>query len=308
MRLVVALGGNALGSTPEEQKNIVTGTANALSKIVEMGNELIVTHGNGPQVGMIDLAFDVSSCQGATPKMPFPECNAMSQAYIGYHLQQSIYEQLKARGIDKQVVTLVTQVLVDEKDSAFRVPTKPIGGYYSKAEADKLTEEKGYIMKDMGEKGFRRIVASPMPIDIVERESVMGLIKMGAVVITVGGGGIPVIKKENHLQGISAVIDKDFASAKVAELTDADSFIILTAVDKVSVNFGKPNQRDLDTMTIAEAERYIEECQFGKGSMLPKVQAALMFVKRKRKPAIIAGLNNVAAALEGKSGTRIVFE
>lgn len=306
MRLVVALGGNALGNTPEEQKQIVTGTASALSKIVELGNELIVTHGNGPQVGMIDLAFDASSREGATPKMPFPECNAMSQAYIGYHLQKSIYEQLRIRGIEKQVVTLVTQVLIDKNDPAFENPTKPIGGYYTAAEAEVLEKEKGYIMKDMGERGYRRIVASPMPVDIVERDSVKALIASGAVVITVGGGGIPVYRNGNHLQGVSAVIDKDYASEKVAELTDADAFIILTAVDKVSINFGKEDQVDFDTMTVSQAEQFIKEGQFGKGSMLPKVQAAMRFVKKSGKPAIIAGLSHAAEAIEGLSGTRIL--
>ncbi|MEG1710863.1 MAG: carbamate kinase [Clostridia bacterium] len=306
MRIVVALGGNALGSTPEEQKNIVVGTAAALADLVEAGNELVVTHGNGPQVGMINLAFDTSANSvEQTPAMDFPECGAMSQGYIGYHLQNALGTELKRRNICKTVVTLITQVVVEENDKAFLNPTKPIGAFYTKEKAEELKSQKGYIITEIANRGFRRVVPSPKPIDIVEKEAVTALLNNGSVVITVGGGGIPVIKKGDILEGVAAVIDKDFASAKIAELINADKLIILTEVDKVAIDFGKPSQRNLDTLTVTEAEEYIKQDQFGKGSMLPKVQAAIDFVKRSGHQAIIAALTNVKNAIDGKSGTVI---
>jgi carbamate kinase len=307
MRLVVALGGNALGNTPEEQRQLVANTAKALVDLVEQGHSLVVTHGNGPQVGMINLAFEeASKSKSKTPLMPFPECGAMSQGYIGYHLQTALQAELANRGISKTTVSLVTQVVVDANDEGFQNPTKPIGAFCDKATAEEMAAN-GYVMKDFGAQGFRRVVASPKPIDIVEKEAVKTLLNNNCLVITVGGGGIPVIKEGNKYIGVPAVIDKDFASALVAELIEADMFVILTAVDKVAVDFGKPTQRDLDVLTVKEAEELKANGQFGKGSMLPKVEAAIAFVKSgESKQAIIANLDKAELALKGQSGTRIV--
>lgn len=308
MRLVVALGGNALGNTPVEQLDLVRIAAKSIVDLVEAGNEVIVSHGNGPQVGMIKNAFDIASgIDSSIASMPLPECDALSQGYIGYHLQTAIHQQLHKRKINKNVVSLVTQVLVDEKDRAFTNPTKPIGSFVNKQKAEILSSQ-GAIMKDFGLKGFRQVVASPKPIDIIEKDVVRQLVPT-SVVITVGGGGIPVINTTDGLRGVNAVIDKDFASAKLGELINADKLIILTAVDKICINFEKPDQKELDTLTISQANKYIEEGQFGSGSMLPKVQAAINFVTSgKNKQAIIAALENVALAIEGKSGTVILAD
>ena len=305
-KLVIALGGNALGNTPYEQLALVTETAQPIVDLIEAGNQVVIAHGNGPQVGMINLAMSTAAnAKAIKSDMPFPECGAMSQGYIGYHLQNSIRNELKARGIDKSVATVVTQVLVDENDPAFQHPTKPIGAFYSKEEADRIAAEKGYTMIEDAGRGYRQVVPSPKPVDVVEKDMVNTLIDAGHVVITVGGGGIPVIEKEGKLLGVPAVIDKDFASAKLAELVNADALVILTAVDRVSINWGKPNQTALETMTCEDAERYCKEGHFAPGSMLPKVQAAMSFA-RTGGEAIIASLENAAAALRGESGTKIV--
>ncbi len=305
-KLVIALGGNALGNTPYEQLRLVTETAKPIVDLIEAGNQVVIAHGNGPQVGMINLAMSTAAAAKAIKSdMPFPECGAMSQGYIGYHLQNSIQNELKARGIRKSVATVVTQVLVDENDPAFQHPTKPIGAFYSKEEADRIAAEKGYTMIEDAGRGYRQVVPSPKPVDVVEKEMVNTLIDAGHVVITVGGGGIPVIEKEGKLVGVPAVIDKDFASAKLAELVKADALVILTAVDRVAINWGKPNQTSLERMTCAEAEQYCKEGHFAPGSMLPKVQAAMSFA-RTGGEAIIASLENAAAALRGESGTKVV--
>ena len=305
-KLVIALGGNALGNTPYEQLRLVTETAKPIVDLIEAGNQVIIAHGNGPQVGMINLAMSTAAnAKAIKSDMPFPECGAMSQGYIGYHLQNSIQNELKARGLKKSVATVVTQVLVDENDPAFSHPTKPIGAFYSKEEAEKIAAEKGYTMVEDAGRGYRQVVPSPKPVDVVEKDMVNTLIDAGHVVITVGGGGIPVIEKEGKLLGVPAVIDKDFASAKLAELVKADALVILTAVDRVSINWGKPNQTSLESMTCEEAERYCKEGHFAPGSMLPKVQAAMSFA-RTGGEAIIASLENAAAALRGESGTKIV--
>ncbi|MBQ5992160.1 MAG: carbamate kinase [Clostridia bacterium] len=304
-KLVIALGGNALGNTPYEQLKLVTETAKPIVDLIEAGNQVVIAHGNGPQVGMINLAMSTAANAGAIKSdMPFPECGAMSQGYIGYHLQNSIQNELSARGIRKSVATVVTQVLVDENDPAFQHPTKPIGAFYSKEEADRIAAEKGYTMIEDAGRGYRQVVPSPKPVDVVEKEMVNTLIDAGHVVITVGGGGIPVIEKEGKLLGVPAVIDKDFASAKLAELVKADALVILTAVDRVAINWGKPNQQSLEHMTCAEAEQYCKEGHFAPGSMLPKVQAAMSFAKTGGE-AIIASLENAAAALRGESGTKV---
>ena len=297
-RIVVALGGNALGKTPYEQMELVKETAKSIVELISKGNEVIVTHGNGPQVGMINLAFNEA--------MPFPECGAMSQGYIGYHLQNAINFELKKHEIKKSVATIVTQVIVDKNDTAFANPTKPIGSFYSKEEAEKIAQEKGYIFKEDAGRGYRRVVASPLPIDVVEKDIVRTLVDEGHVVITVGGGGIPVIKEDDQLVGVDAVIDKDFASSKIAEILDADFLFVLTAVDRVALNYNTPNQIELDSITVDEAKKYIAENQFAKGSMLPKIEAAINFASSKKgRTAVIASLEKASLALEGKSGTKI---
>ncbi|MCI6959279.1 MAG: carbamate kinase [Oscillospiraceae bacterium] len=305
-KIVIALGGNALGNTPAEQLALVTGTAKPIVDLIEAGNQVIIAHGNGPQVGMINLGLSTAAAAGAIKAdMPFPECGAMSQGYIGYHLQNAINNELTARGLDKPVGTLVTQVLVDEADPAFQEPSKPVGAFYTKEEADKIAAEKGYTMVEDAGRGWRQVVASPKPVDVVEKKMVSTLVDAGYVVITVGGGGIPVVCREGRLVGVPAVIDKDFASAKLAELVGADKLVILTAVDRVAINWGKPGQKDLERMTIPQAEQYCAEGQFAPGSMLPKVQAAMSFAAIGGE-AIIASLEKAAAALKGESGTRVV--
>ncbi len=305
-KIVIALGGNALGNTPAEQLALVRQTAKPIVDLIEEGNQVVIAHGNGPQVGMINLGMSTAAEAGAIKSdMPFPECGAMSQGYIGYHLQNSIANELAARGIQKSVGTLVTQVLVDEADPAFQKPSKPVGAFYDKATADKIAAERGYTMVEDAGRGWRQVVPSPKPVDVVEKDMVNTLVDSGYVVITVGGGGIPVVKKDGRLVGTPAVIDKDFASAKLAELIGADMLVILTAVDRVAINWGKPDQKALAEMTVAEAEKYCDEGHFAPGSMLPKVQAAMSFAKAGGT-AVIASLENAAAALRGESGTRIV--
>lgn len=306
-KIVVALGGNALGKNPQEQLKLVKDTAKPIVDLIEKGNEVIIAHGNGPQVGMINLAMETASGTSAnTPEMPFPECGAMSQGYIGYHLQNAIREEILNRGMNTPVATVVTQVIVDKKDPAFGNPTKPIGTFYTEEEARKLADEKGYIMKEDAGRGWRRVVPSPIPVDVAEKETVKTLVSNGHVVITVGGGGIPVVAEGNSLVGVPAVIDKDFASEKIAEILDADYLIILTAVEKVAINFGKPDQKELSNLTADEAEKYIEEGHFARGSMLPKVQAALKFAKSKEgRKALITALEKAAEGIEGKTGTLI---
>lgn len=305
MRIVVALGGNALGKSPKEQLELVKDTAKPIVDLIQKGNEVIIAHGNGPQVGMINLAFQTSSESAAnTPEMPFPECGAMSQGYIGFHLQNAIREELHSRGLCKPVATVITQVVVDKDDNAFKNPTKPIGSFYTEEEAKKLEAGKGWSMVEDSGRGYRRVVASPLPIDVVEKEVVKTLVSNNTVVITVGGGGIPVVEDGNKLVGVPAVIDKDFASEKIAEILDADYLIILTAVEKVAINFGKPNQEELAEINLTQAEKYIEEGHFAPGSMLPKVRAAMKFAESKPgRKALITALEKAAEGIEGKTGT-----
>lgn len=307
-RIVVALGGNALGNTPEEQLDLVRYTAKTIVDLSEAGYEVIVGHGNGPQVGMINLAMEFSSTKGGnTPYMPFPECGAMSQGYIGYHLQQAIQQELKTRGIDKECAAVVTQVVVDENDPGFAKPTKPVGSFYTKEEADKIAAEKGFTFVEDAGRGYRRVVPSPIPQRIVELKVVEQLVKAGDIVITVGGGGIPVVETENGLKGVAAVIDKDRSSALLAQSIGADMLIILTAVDRVCINYNKPDQKELPTMNLAEAEQYIGEKQFAPGSMLPKVQSCMEFVKNNTNggTALITSLQKAKIALQGVTGTII---
>lgn len=303
-RLVIALGGNALGSTPEQQLELVKKTASTIADLVEDGYEVVVGHGNGPQVGMVNLAFDTSYQQGMTPAMPFTECVAITQSYIGYHLQQALQNELRDRNIVKDVATIVTQIEVDENDEAFQDPTKPIGSYYSKEEAEEIARKTGYTFKEFP-KGYRRIVASPIPLAIVELESIRKLAAQDTIVITVGGGGIPVIRKNGRYEGIAAVIDKDRACTRLALDVGADMLIILTNVEKVSLNYGKENQTDLDELTLEEARKYMDEGQFGTGSMLPKVEACMEFVEKTGGKTLITSLEKAKEALQGKTGTVI---
>lgn len=305
-KIVLALGGNALGDSLAEQMVAVQTTASAIVDLIEQGHQVIVTHGNGPQVGMINVAFEAASKTAAnSPVLPMSVCVALSQGYIGYDLQNALREELLNRGINKPVTTLITQVVVDGKDPAFIDPSKPIGSFFSKEEADVMIA-KGVQMKEDAGRGYRRVVASPKPIDIVEKATVRTLMEAGQVVITAGGGGIPVTVEGNHLKGASAVVDKDFASAKLAELIDADMLIILTAVEKVAINFGKPNEQWLADLSIADAQRYIGEGHFAKGSMLPKVEAALSFAtSRAGRKSLITMLSKAKEGIEGKTGTVI---
>lgn len=305
-KIVLALGGNALGNTPEEQKEAVKNTAKSIVDLVEQGNKVIISHGNGPQVGMINLAMDAASKSDAkTPQMPFPECGAMSQGYIGYHLQNSIENELKRRNMDVMTATIVTQVLVDKEDKAFDNPTKPVGAFYTKEQAEEM-EKKGFKFKEDAGRGYRRVVPSPKPIDIVEKQAVETLYNANCIVIAAGGGGIPVIKENDELVGVPAVIDKDFTTAKLAELVDADTLIILTAVEKVAIRFGKPDEKWLDKLTVEEALIHIENKEFAEGSMKPKVEAAINFAKSKAgRTTLITSLEKAAEGLEGKTGTLI---
>ena len=309
-RIVVALGGNALGDTPEEQQKLVKNTAKVIVDLINAGNQVLVAHGNGPQVGMINLAMEIASkSENSIPEMPFPECVAMSQGYIGYHLQNAIREELLKRKIYMPVATIVTQVLVDKNDPAFSNPTKPIGAFYTEVEAKKLVLEKGYQMKEDSGRGWRRVVPSPKPLDVIEKETVQALLEKKQVVIAVGGGGIPVIAEGNSLIGVSAVIDKDYASEKLADLIDAQYLIILTAVEKVCINFGEPDEEKLDYISVEKAERYIKEGHFAPGSMLPKVEVAVKFVKsRQGRKALITSLEKAADGIAGNTGTLIVDE
>jgi carbamate kinase len=300
-RIVISLGGNALGKNPREQKELLKNVATHIVDLIKEGHEIVIAHGNGPQVGMINLAFTESE---STPIMPFPECGAMSQGYIGFHMQNAIGNELDRQGIKRSIASLVTQVIVDENDEAFDNPRKPIGAFYTKAEAAKFETELGYTMIEDSGRGYRRVVPSPMPIDVKEKAMIKSLLEAGHIVITVGGGGIPVIQEGHDLKGVPAVIDKDNASATLAELIDADKLVILTAVDHVCINFGKKNEKTLHRTTVKELDRYIEEGHFAPGSMLPKIKATTRFAQTG-KTSIIASLENAEQAFKESSGTII---
>lgn len=304
-RIMIALGGNALGDSPEEQKILVKQASKPIVDLIEQGHDIVIAHGNGPQVGMIHNVFEIVNNQGNTiPPMPMTECVAMSQGYIGYHLQNAIREELFKRNINKSVISLITQVVVDEQDPAFKNPTKPIGSFYSEEEAkQKMLEEKITMVDDSG-RGYRKVIPSPRPIKVVETDIVKNLVEEGHVVITVGGGGIPVIEKDGSLIGVQAVIDKDAASEIMAEALDLDYLFILTAVDHVAINYGKVDQQNLEYVSVEEARNLIKEGQFSPGSMLPKVESAVRFVESKHgRKAIIASLQNAKEAIVGKTGT-----
>ena len=309
-KIVIALGGNALQeagkpATAQAQLEVVERTSVYIADILEKGYRIVLAHGNGPQVGRLVIQNEYA--EPVTPAMPFDVCGAMSQGMIGYHIQQGLSKVLHSRGNRTPVATLVTQVVVDAADPKFQSPSKPIGPFYSEEEAAAIAAEKGYVMKEDAGRGWRRVVASPMPVEIVELDAVRCLVDNGFIVVTVGGGGIPVVRNaEGDLEGVAAVIDKDLASERLAEDLDVDALVILTAVEKVSINFKKPDQKDLDTLSVAEAKRYMAEGHFAPGSMLPKIEAAVKFVESKPgRKAIITSLDKAALALEGKAGTTI---
>ena len=310
-KIVVALGGNALQSgkaepTAEAQLAVVKKTCERIAELSGQGYEVAVVHGNGPQVGRILLASETA--KNVTPAMPFDVCGAMSQGYIGYHIQQALKYALSRLNKNIPVVTIATQMVVENTDPAFTNPTKPIGPFYSAEEAKALETEKGYTMKEDAGRGWRRVVASPLPRKIVEISAIKQLWD-STIVIACGGGGIPVVENpDGTLEGVAAVIDKDFAAELLAEEVGADTLMILTEVEKVAINFNKPEQQDLAKLNLVDAARYCEEGQFAPGSMLPKVQAAMKFVRANPdKKAIITSLDKAIEALKGKTGTVITF-
>ena len=306
-KVVVALGGNALGNTPEGQIEAVRKAAPSIMGLVKAGHHVVIGHGNGPQVGMINNAFDYASHgDGKTPDMPLVECGAMSQGYIGYHLQQALQAEAERMGLKTEVVSVVTQVEVSDTDPSFKDPSKPVGNFCTKEEADAIAAAKGWIFVEDAGRGYRRVVPSPLPVKIVEVDAIKKMMDMGMVVISVGGGGIPVIRKGDHYEGIDAVIDKDRSSARLAADVDADALVILTAVDRVAINFNKPDQKDLAHLTAEEAKAYMKSGEFAKGSMLPKVEACLAFIEGKKgRRAVITSLALAAEALKGEVGTVI---
>ncbi|QNL45267.1 carbamate kinase [Oscillibacter hominis] len=308
-RIVIALGGNALGSNLPEQMVAVRKTSKAIADLIEEGHEVVIAHGNGPQVGMIQEAMGLLTRAEPEKYIPFPlsVCVAMSQGYIGYDLQNALKEELLDRGIDKGVATVLTQVVVDQDDPAFQNPTKPIGAFLTREEAEKMEKEHGYKMVEDSGRGYRRVVASPKPQAIVELSTISALVGSGHVVIACGGGGIPVVTEHHHhLKGAAAVIDKDFASELMAEHLNADMLIVLTAVEKVAINFNKPDQQWLSDLTPDKAREYIAQGQFAPGSMLPKVEAALKFAESKPgRTALITLLEKAKDGISGKTGTAV---
>ena len=305
-KVVVALGGNALGKSAEEQLKLVKNTASSLIGLIAAGNQVVISHGNGPQVGAINLGMNFAAEHGKTAAFPFPECGAMSQGYIGYHLQQSLENELHRRWMNKSVATIVTQIAVDPNDPAFENPSKPVGDFYTKEQADEIAKEKGYTFKEDAGRGYRQVVPSPLPMKIMELDSIKTLIDADNLVIAGGGGGVPVIITDKGLEGVPAVIDKDRSSALLADKIDADKLIILTAVDHVYVNYGKPDEKALKTLNVAEAQKYMKEGQYAAGSMLPKIEACLSFVEgHPEREALITSLDGLDDALAGKVGTVI---
>ena len=310
-RIVVALGGNALGRTPEEQISRVRSVAEKITDLVQEGHEVIIGHGNGPQVGMINSAIEFAEQNGLdTPHIPLAECDAMTQGYIGYHLQQALNRSFVKRGITKTVVSVVTQVLVDPDDPAFQNPTKPIGNFYTEEQAKALQKESGAVYMEDAGRGWRRVVPSPEPRSIVELHAIRKMVQSGIVVIAAGGGGIPVILSERgYYKGVDAVVDKDKSAARLAVELKADMLIILTAVEQIYIYFNTPEQEALSTVSIEDARRYIREGQFKKGSMLPKVEAALSFVTAlPDREALVTRAETLEDALLGRTGTRIFSE
>jgi len=312
--ILVALGGNAIKKadekgTYEEQMRNVKETCRQIVELIKRGHRIVITHGNGPQVG--NLLIQQECAKDTIPPQPLHVLGAMTQGQIGYMLQQTLINMLRKEGLNIPVITVITQVLVNAKDSAFKNPTKPVGPFYTKREAEKLAKEKGYIVKKvrLGIKPYRRVVPSPKPMGIIEYEAIRKLVELGAIVIASGGGGIPVIENEHgELEGVDAVIDKDLAGEVLAEAIGADILLILTDVEKVKLNFGKPNEKDIEVMSVKEAKQYMAEGHFPPGSMGPKVEACIRFIEHGGELAIITSLDKAVEALEGKTGTKIVRE
>lgn len=307
MKILVALGGNALGETPQEQKELVKQTAKSIVDLIEIGHRVTLVHGNGPQVGMIQNAFEAAvNILPESSEMPLAECGAMSQGYIGLHLQNAMGNELAKRNISVPVVTLITQTIVDASDPSFTEPSKPIGPFYDLVSVQRISKEKGLKYVEDAGRGYRIVVPSPNPIGFVELSTIKTLIDSNTLVIASGGGGVPVIQTQDGMIPVAAVIDKDKSSARLAELIEADVFIILTAVDKVMLHFGQPNEQRLDRISLGQAQQFIQEGHFGKGSMLPKIEAAVSFVsQRENAQVIIASLSNASNAIKGETGTVI---
>lgn len=307
---VVAIGGNAINRpgekpTAENMFNNIKITASYLADMIEMGYDIVITHGNGPQVGNLLVQQDIA--KDTIPPFPMDVLGSMTQGYLGYMIAQELKNVLNKRKIEKDIATVITQVVVDKDDPGFKNPTKPVGPFYTEEEAKRLMEEKGWIFKEDAGRGWRRVVPSPIPLDVIEKNTIKELVDNDVIVIAGGGGGIPVILTEdNKIKGVEAVIDKDRASALIAKELNVDEFIILTAVEKVYLNFNKPDQKPLDEITIEEAEKYMKEGHFAKGSMLPKIEACISFVKSTNKPALITDMEKLKDALDGKTGTRII--
>ena len=303
-RIVIAFGGNALGNNPKEQQELIKKAVKNVVPLIKEGHEIIIGHGNGPQVGIINLAFEDSYENEDIPYMPFPECTAMSQGYIGYHIQKALKDALSKEKVDKKIVTIVTQVVVDKNDPSFQNPSKPVGPFYTKRMAEKLMETSGELYIEDAGRGYRKVVASPKPIDIVEIETIKDLLKTGHVVIAGGGGGIPVYK-DNETKGANAVIDKDLLCSLMATKLGADKLVILTNVSNAKINYNTPNEKDIGEINVSDIKQLVNENQFAAGSMLPKVKAAISFVEKTGKTAIITDLNNLEGALKGNKATII---
>jgi len=306
---VIAIGGNAVnrpGEVPNAENMLknISETASYLADMIEKDYDIVITHGNGPQVGNILIQQDIA--KDKVPPFPMDVNGAMTQGYLGYMIIKSLKNILVERGIEKEIASVVTQIVVDEKDEGFKNPSKPVGPFYTEKEGKQLQEEKSWDFKEDSGRGWRRVVPSPIPLEVIEKKVIQKLVDEDFLVVAGGGGGIPVIKKDGKIIGVEAVIDKDRASALIAKDLNADEFIILTAVEKVALNFGKENQKDLDELTVEEAEKYMSEGHFAKGSMLPKIEACLSFVKESGKPALITDMQKLTEALEGKTGTKIV--
>ncbi|UGQ17619.1 carbamate kinase [Borrelia sp. RT1S] len=309
-KIVICLGGNALEdgngeATAEKQFEVVMKSITGIVDLIESGHEVVISHGNGPQVGRIVLQNEMAKHE--TPAMPLDICGAMSQGMIGYHIEQALRNELRKRGVSKDVAVLITQVIVDKEDKGFRDPSKPIGPFYDRATALELEKSKGYVLREDSGRGYRRVVASPMPLEIVEIEAIKELIGKGFIVIACGGGGVPLVRDlRGNIEGVSAVIDKDFASSRLAQDVGADVLIILTAVEKVSLNFGKSDEILLNEVSTSDMEKYIDEGHFAVGSMLPKVQAGMEFVKSSEgRIAIITSLDKLSKDIENARGTVI---
>ena len=303
-KIVIAFGGNALGNNPKEQQALIKKAVKNLVPLIKDGHQIIIGHGNGPQVGIINLAFEDSYENEDIPYMPFPECTAMSQGYIGYHLQKGLRDVLEEEGIEKKIVTIVTQVVVDKNDPSFKNPTKPVGPFYSKRIAEKLMAESGEKYVEDAGRGWRKVVASPKPLEIVEIETIKDLLKTGHIIIAGGGGGIP-IYLQNEAKGANAVIDKDLVSSLMATNLDADLLVILTNIEQAELNYNTPQATKVGSITVDEAKKYIEEGHFAKGSMLPKIQAAINFVENTGNRAMITSLTNLENAIKGVRVTEI---